>query len=178
LAVKDERKIVKCTLELLLKAEEVSAGILDVVYENVSGWDVRAAEAGLRLLGAHFDSFLTVVAQFGVGPLVECILERERAIKIRAFELLIEIDRHFALTDLAILEALVELADDVECAPLAVEMVTAIHTRLNMTGRGADFISAVAEFDQQLSDLELSGNDLVALLSRELRTSLLNAQAS
>jgi hypothetical protein len=173
LATSGERKIVSCTLKLLLNSPHVSIEVLAVVYGKIDVWGMRSTLAGIRLLTVHFEAFLGIVAEVGIGPLISCIVGRELKVKAKAFEMLITIDRRLIVTDLAVLEGLFELADSDQFYEQAVEMLAAINSRFVSAGKEEEFLTAISEFDGQLSDLETSKHELVSQMAQSMRLSLI-----
>jgi hypothetical protein len=161
-------KVAYLTLKILFRIPDIWPEILGVVYQNLQNWNFKAASTGLRLLKRHFEATAQIIQEVGIGPLVECIVGRERKVKLRAFRLLCWFDELAPIDDIGVLDALLGLVDEAECADDAVRMIMGLSQRCYARGMATEFAAALADVEDELCDLEMSSNDLVADMARQL----------
>lgn len=165
-------QVIKWTLKLLLKTEEIPISVLTAVYLNLGKWGSGSVRLGLRLLASHSETFYGIVIEYGLAPLNECMAMCDRFVKVIGLGLLTELENQLGLMDLNILGNLLELVDDDECGSMAMGLLLRVKDRFVDTGKGAEFFAAVSEFEGLLSDLQCSENSSLADFSMLLLRSL------
>jgi hypothetical protein len=168
-------KIPYLTLKLIANLR-LSNDLLAVIYQQLPVWPLNTTCLGFDIQRANPQQFLQVVGQVGISPLLHCIVERERKVKLIAFQFLLEIDELFPFEDLVIVEAVMRIVDDPVCTEDAVRMIVLLRERYQVNGKESEFLAGISEFEEQLSDLELSSNEAVVNLVQALNEALMIAE--
>ena len=153
----------------LLRVCDVDAELLALVYVHAQNWSAANAVAGLRLLSVNFEAFAAIAHEVGLGGLIACINECDRRVKLVALELVLRLNEARPLTDMALVEPMLVLAEDPECAPFACELILQVMREAVRRGETEAFRAAVLPFASLLSDIELDGgDDASARVAREI----------
>ena len=120
-------------------------------------------------LSANFEAFAAIAHEAGLGGLIACINECDRRVKLAALELVLRLNEASPLTDMALIEPMLVLVEDPECAPFACELILQVMREAVRRGQTEAFRSAVLPFASLLSDIEMGGgDDASARVAREI----------